>query len=1142
MISPELRRTAFLRTGRAQSSGYLVAPRLVLTAAHCVGEVAEPVEVRVPESGPHQGRLRASQPVCFHVVARSEGFSGAGDDGFALLSTEEDDPFGLKTAEPVRWGRLTGTDPLPADVLGFPELADADGKANLEHAYGKLIPWTGTVTGEEKPSWHHAFQVESGTPLVGVGGGALWRGASGAALLGEGNLLGLLDEWHHSVEGRLKVIPVQLLEGQKGILDLLAEDGVGPVVFEPMWVGQKVLEPAYDPLPESWSAADLLRARYQVVDFCGREEELGRLMDWCTVPASGATKLSVRLLVGDPAVGKTRLAREFCARMVAQGWVAGLLAPPAKDVSGLMRLDENRLVVVDNSDGKVGQLDALLRHRGGSGRIRVLALARHEGEWWSAFRRRYAELAEEHPFQVGYPDPGARKRIYQQARAAFLLKEREAHGEAADVVPDGEASADLSDPDFANCLFILILALIDVRRTRYPEWRGTPRTIRTTSRAEALYEQALDLEREDWIKHAEKAGLPTDPVLLDRVVAVASLAFAGGDTEGHQESEAARLLRLVPDLGDATEQTRRRFVRFFQERISGYGALRALRPMRLAQHLVSKMVCDFPELISRLLDLDPDRSPDDAAQQALSTLRTMNYAVFGEETHQSPDTVLYRALHDALQEHAPALIRLVRKALETTDNPTGRSLAAALETVFQQLPAERLAAEAAKELEEACPDALQAMTIVLRSKALEFYTAAAPHSRETRFNLGTENRLLSRVLADAGQRRKAHNHAWQAVQWFNALARSDDSHECLLNKAHALSNLGVRNYEVGRFTESLDSAREAVQAYEQLRHDRPDRTHNRYLSQAMCNLSNSLARLGRWREALQYAVDALDLVTDDLPPESAGPPLHSWEITEAKAIALRVLARRQGDVQKFDEAVRSAVGARDLFHGLIKERSGRWDRDYALALVVLGRRYTDAGQWDEGIRTLSQALQMYEELEHQYQEAERPQHADALRDLATAHLGKALARGPSKRTLNPGIRRAEQALRQHDLMAPEERNARRESKSRILCVLAELELTGSKPKQACEHAREALAILDKYVPETTWLDKYRTAILASVYGATLAACGDPSGAAAQHRRANDLCEYLREEESDRKMVELETMLAELEQRIGVPHAHSREPS
>ncbi|HEY8987349.1 MAG TPA: hypothetical protein VIU15_48285, partial [Streptomyces sp.] len=577
MSSPELRRVAYVRTATCCSSGYLVAPRLVLTAAHCVGEAGDRAEVQVLRPGSRQGAQQASQVAPFRVVALSGDGETDGVDGFALLQALEDDPFALEAPRAVRWGRLTGGEPLPAEAYAFPALAVEGLWRNVEHTFGSLIPGTGTVTGPERTGWYLDFDVNGR-----ASSGDRWRGASGAAVFAEDRLLGLVGAHAH---GRLKVIPVQLLGGQEPFLRLLAAGGVGHVVFEPVWKGrQRVLEAPYRSLSDSASAADLLLPQHSVVEFCGHEEDLRELTEWCTAPAPH--QVSVRLLTGDRSVGKTRLARELCARMTGLGWVAGLLKPLAEDVSRLMDLDEDRLIVVDDADGKVGQLDALLRHRGGTKQVRLLATARHENQWWAAFRRRYGEVAEERPYRLRGPDLTQRTALYEKACAAFLR--RKPAWKPDDGLP--HPSVDLSDPDFASCLFVLILAMTDVRRFLNPRWGADSGLGGPASLAHTLYEQALDLEQEDWVDHAAQACLPADPVLLGRVVAVSSLAFADGDTEGERETRAAERLRMVPDLADATEEHRRRFVRYFQQLIDGDGALRPLRPARLAQHLVTDTV------------------------------------------------------------------------------------------------------------------------------------------------------------------------------------------------------------------------------------------------------------------------------------------------------------------------------------------------------------------------------------------------------------------------------------------------------------------------------------------------------------------------------------------------------------------------
>lgn len=1117
MNSPDLRRVAFVRSARGTSSGYLVAPRLVLTAAHCVGEVGDGAEVQVLRPGARQGARQASPAVRFEVVALSGGVRETGVDGFALLRASSADPFELRTPRPVTWGRLTGTEPLAAEAYAFPRGATEARRQNLEHTLGHLIPGTGTVTGSARTGWYQVFQVSTGSFTEN----ALWQGASGAAVFSRGRLLGLICEYDACEAGRLKVIPVQLLSEQEEFLRLLTEEDARSMVIEPVWKGQEVLEPPYVDLADSSSAADLLLPQHKLVGFCGREKDLRELTQWCTTD-SAPHSVALRLVSGDHSVGKTRLARELCARMAGRGWVAGPLNPLAKatDITRLMGLDEDRLIVVDDADGRIGELDALLRHRGGEGKVRILATTRYESRWWPAFQHRYGELAKKEPYRLLCLDAAEREDIYTKAYRTFLRRRAEPEGKSDRGLP--QPSVNLADPDFASCLFVLILAMSDAHSFLHPEWDAQHGTTGSLPLPESLYEQALALEREDWIDNAERACLPRDPVLLDRVVAVSSLAFAGGRTRGEQETQAAERLRMVPDLRDATEEYRRRLVRYFQERIDGYGALRALRPARLAQHLVANTVRDFPELLCEALDVDPTRQPEAWARQALTTLQMVSATAFGDDASGRPsDPVVRGALRVAVERHASALIRLVRAALETTDATTGRSLAAALETVFDR-PGDwegEFAATAAREVEEKEPDALLNLAIILRKKAVAFYETQKPLSRETQFRWATENRQLSRVLADAGHRHEAHDPALQAVRQFNALTRLDDSYAYLLGKAHSLSNAGVRQREIGRCSDSLESAREAVRIYETLLHGHPDRSHHRYLSIAQCNLSESLAQAGRSREALQVATDALDLITTGLPAEPPQPPLRPWEIPEAEALAWRTLARRQADAEKFDDALVSADRAKDLYQRLRDSRSGWWERDFARALAVLGRCHGDARHWNESIKFLSEAVDRYAELEHLYQEAERPYHTAALRNLALAHLNKAhaLGRDSWKEELDEGVRWADQARRHHDAMAPEEHHAERAHNAWTMGIKAALELALHNPGGARDLAGEALDILEQDARDDTWKQRRDRIRLTRVHGAELRACGEADAATEQFHKADRLRRSLNDAEPGRQL-------------------------
>ena len=76
------------------------------------------------------------------------------------------------------------------------------------------------------------------------------------------------------------------------------------------------------PPPPPFPPSLLLRAKYAVVPFHGRVDELGDLERWCEDESAPRA----HLVVGAGGAGKTRLAIELCRRMRARGWLAGFLA------------------------------------------------------------------------------------------------------------------------------------------------------------------------------------------------------------------------------------------------------------------------------------------------------------------------------------------------------------------------------------------------------------------------------------------------------------------------------------------------------------------------------------------------------------------------------------------------------------------------------------------------------------------------------------------------------------------------------------------------------------------------------------------------------------------------------------------------
>lgn len=177
--------------GRSQGSGYLLTPRLVLTAAHVVGDSPAP-QVVVPGG---VGPVR-----CKVVWARDEKRRC----DVALLLAERDlVPDNVAgDFDPLLWGRARDLRALPgAQAVGFPQVQrDADGELDTEQVVGTLKPGSNLLSGR------HVLDSDHGAPEALADGGSPWAGMSGSAVFVDGLLAGVVcadpKGWNH---GRLMV-------------------------------------------------------------------------------------------------------------------------------------------------------------------------------------------------------------------------------------------------------------------------------------------------------------------------------------------------------------------------------------------------------------------------------------------------------------------------------------------------------------------------------------------------------------------------------------------------------------------------------------------------------------------------------------------------------------------------------------------------------------------------------------------------------------------------------------------------------------------------------------------------------------------------------------------------------------------------
>ncbi|MFJ4691488.1 tetratricopeptide repeat protein, partial [Streptomyces sp. NPDC088766] len=809
-------------------TGYLVAPRLVLTADHVLDDL-DPgggrfaLTVCRPDDGERE----------YPASVRWRQRDDKADAALVEIAADCDWPVpeslsDLIARPPQRYGHLIGTCSRPVSLTGFPRFQKDPERGRLdEHMEGQITPGTGTLA--------RRYEVTSTTPVpVGPSavGGTRWSGISGAAVLADdgsvGDLLcGIVRHDRQADAGtRLTATPIShLLSDRDGrpseFRRLVAEHTGWDPVLEPIEPAPLLKPATVD--RDLDSPAALLRADTEAVAFHGREQELADLHAWCT---TNPAKIAIQVITGPGGQGKTRLARHLTDTLSHENWVTGHLrsdladhdtSPDFTPLNTALPL----LLVVDYAETRPRLLRRLITHLHTTRhRVRLLLLARSDGEWrtdtLSATPPVRRLLAAAPVVPLGPLQPAAR--TSQDRSEAF----RNAAHDLALLLPrvpsipsvpghDWTALADmlrpaddLAHPRYGNALTLQLAALVTLLQ-------NGPRPARADS-GDPAEKVLLEHEGRFWEDSAQapafKLGLGT--TTLKAAVAVAALC--GADSA----DAAARVLAAVPGMpADTTTRAAAWLARLYpadrdRDSLRPDRYWGSLQPDRIAEYHATSVLIEGDIKLPALL------------------------SAAGSDQQAQIVTVLTRA---AIAHYNAARTTDTRYVLRTLDTSLDTAPLAypALESVSAALPyRSRIIA----------PLALRLATTLAQAHQQMAHGFPDPYEFDL---LATSLSNLGVRLSEVRRWGEALAATQEAVVIRRRLAADDPAaHEPGL--ATLLSNLGLWLSRAGRWGEGLAAGQEAVVILRRLAADDPA-AHEPGLATSLTNLGHQLSEVRRWGEA-----------------------------------------------------------------------------------------------------------------------------------------------------------------------------------------------------------------------------------------------------------------------------------------------------
>ena len=710
------------------------------------------------------------------------------------------------------------------------------------------------------------------------------------------------------------------------------------------------------PLPDHAPPSVLLIARHVVVPWHDREraKTIAELDAWAEEPARD---VAVRLVHAAGGVGKTRLAIEWLRRRAESGDVAGFLGrePGEHWLHRLCERGEPVVVVVDYAESRtdlVALLERLTRYAEASGprrRVRMLLLARSDGDWWTELQRRGdaigALLRLTAPIALAPLAPAApdRDEVFSEAATVFA----EVLGKPVVRRPPIE----LSDLRFNRVLYLHMAALAAVEGVAFD--------------AGTLMDVILDHEERFWKTEAAARQHTQVDVLLARQLVAAATLRGGIAREEDVQDLCARLARRPRSHDDDALLATLRAV---YRRAGEPRYLPGLEPDLLGEAMVTRVAVLRGDADVPGRDVWIDRvfgAADD--EQALTT----GFTVMGRAS-VTDGAVVRTWIAGLLATELATRAVLALRAAKVVGQRTAFSV---LGDVLAQAVEQHGSVTLANALDQ---EGIPYPTASLRRVAawrstLILDTTNASGDDETMALRARRLDRRGRDLAAAGRREEALEASRDSTALYRQLAeRHPEAFQPGL--ARSLSNLGFRLSDLGQREEALETTREAVALFRRLAAQDPDAFQGEF-ALSLNNLSIDLSNVGQRAAALEAMRESVALRRE---LAARHPDAFQGEL----ALSLNNLGLALSELAQAEEALGASRESVALFRELAAQNPDAFQPNLAVSLNNLGFRLSDMEQYEEALEATRESVALRRELAARYPDVFRGDFAMSLNNLS----------------------------------------------------------------------------------------------------------------------------------------------------------------